>query len=164
MTPGSGWETVDFPVNAVVNDKLYLNEELKNKIITLLDQFIETTYINDTEATATGRGFKLLELQDIYQNKISAQESSSVSPHIWFGVSTTDKVFVWKNDKLEPFRFPYGDNVVSDRLHLTTQNAKKLKKIIDAEWTLIAVIAEKEKLEDAIPLTISTTPKVKRSI
>lgn len=127
--------TYDFPMNIVVNDKLYLNRELKDELLQTLDTFIETTYIQDPEAEVNARGFKSLNPQDIYGNNISIQESSNMEPAIWFGVNLeTNEVLVWKDKQLKKFEYPSHQIMLQDRLHLKMPQAKKLKKMIVSLW------------------------------
>lgn len=127
--------TYDFPMNIVVNDKLYLNRELKDELLQTLDTFIETTYIQDHEAQVNARGFKSLNPQDIYGNNISIQESSNMEPAIWFGVNLeTNEVLVWKDKQLKQFEYPSHQIMLQDRLHLKMPQAKKLKKMIVSLW------------------------------
>lgn len=127
--------TYDFPMNVVVNDKLYLNQQVKDELLETLDNFIETTYIQHPEAQVNARGFKSLNPKDIYGNNISIQESSNMEPAIWFGVDLkTSDVLVWKDNQLKQFEYPSQQIMLQDRLHLKMPQAKKLKKIIVSLW------------------------------
>ena len=129
------WKDVNFPSNISINDKLYLDEALKDKIISLLDCFIATGYLADPDQTQTERGFSLLELKDLMGNTISIQESSSAEQaKIWFGCETKNKAFLWENNALVPYEFPRGDILMEDRLHLNSSKAKRLKLAIESEW------------------------------
>lgn len=132
---GSDSGTYDFPKTVVVNDKLYLNRTLKDELLETLEEFIETTYIQNPEATENARGFKCLNPKDIYGNTISIQESSNMDPAIWFGVSLeTSSVLVWQDNQLKPFKYPSYHVMLQDRLHLKMPQAKKLKKMIINLW------------------------------
>ncbi len=125
----------NFPGNVVINDKLYLNEKLKNELLETLDEFIETTYIQNPEAKETARGFKHLDPKDIYGNTISIQESSNMDPAIWFGVSVKENsVLVWREGELKPFKYPSHHIMLKDRLHLKTAQAKKFREMIVSMW------------------------------
>lgn len=127
--------TYDFPHNVVVNDKLYLNKELKDQLLETLDTFIETTYIQHPDAQKTERGFKYLDPKDIYGTKISIQESSNIEAAIWFGVDIkTSEVLVWKNNQLKQFEYPSLQIMLQDRLHLKMPQAKKLRKMVVNLW------------------------------
>lgn len=127
--------TYDFPMTVVVNDKLYLNRQLKDELLETLDNFIETTYIQHPAAEKNARGFKCLNPTDIYGNTISIQESSNMVPAIWFGVDIkTSAVLVWKDNQLKTFEYPSHDILLQDRLHLKMPQAKKLKKMIISLW------------------------------
>lgn len=132
---GSDAGTYDFPGNVVVNDKLYLNRKLKDELLGTLEEFIETTYIQNPEAKENARGFKCLNPIDIYGNTISIQESSNMDPAIWFGVNLkTSSVLVWKDNELKPFEYPSFHVMLKDRLHLKMPQAKKFKKMIIGLW------------------------------
>lgn len=125
----------NFPGNVVINDKLYLNQQLKNELLETLDEFIETTYIQNQEAKETARGFKYLDPKDIYGNTISIQESSNMDSAIWFGVSIDEKsVLVWRDGELQPFKYPSHHIMLKDRLHLKTVQAKEFREMIVSMW------------------------------
>lgn len=127
--------TYEFPLNTVINDKLYLNRLLKDQLIATLEDFIETTYLTSPEAEANNRGFKSLKPTDIYGNTISIQESSNIDPALWFGaIVENNSVLVWKDNQLKPFVYPSDNILLHDRLHLKMPQAKKLKKLIIAMW------------------------------
>jgi hypothetical protein len=133
-----GWHEHSFPANVAINDKLFLNEEMKNRLIAMLDVFLETGYINDPELAKTERGFGFLEFKDLMGNIISIQDSSSAEQaKIWFGCETKNKAFFWSDNKLVPYQFEKGDLLIEDRLHLNQNKVQRLKNIINQEWNLI---------------------------
>jgi hypothetical protein len=130
-----GWKKIDFPKNIVVNDKLYLDETLKDKVIEMLDCFIKTGSIRDVTEETTSRGFSIMELKDLKGNSISIQDSSAATEAmIWFGCRTKDQAFIDVNGKLENFQFPSGEVSLEERLHMNKKKARELKKIIKTEW------------------------------
>lgn len=131
----SGWHDYKFPPNVAVNDKLFLNEEMKNKLVEMLDVFLETGSLDAPEMTRTNRGFGLVEPLDSMGNVISVQESSSaMQAKIWLGCSTKNQAFVWKDKTLQPYEFERGDVLLQDRLHLNMSKARRLKTIINEVW------------------------------
>ena len=130
-----GWSDYHFPANATINDKLFLNEEMKDRLIAMLDVFLNTGYINDPELTQTSRGFGLAEFKDLMGNTVSTQDSSSAEQaKIWFGCETKNKAFVWKDNELVPYQFERGDVSIADRLHLNQPKVQRLKNIINQVW------------------------------
>ena len=131
----SGWHDYQFPSNVTINDKLFLNEEMKNKVVEILDGFLETGYLNSFDVTHTSRGFGFIEPLDAMGNVISMQESSSaMEAKIWFGCETKNQVYVWKDKTLQPYKFERGDILIQDRLHLNLAKARRLKTIINEVW------------------------------
>lgn len=135
-----GWQEKHFPENIIINDKIYLNEELKDKILVMLDDFINNSALTLKEFTnkKTARGFSHYETLDIKGNCISIQESSNVTPAVWFGTSVEKEVYI-TNDKgeLVNFELPKEEILISDRLHLREKNAVSLKKAMISEWDKI---------------------------
>jgi hypothetical protein len=130
-----GWKDFNFPEDIVINDVLYLNEEVKDNVIKVLDCFIETEYLRDVEHTSTNRGFALSEFKDMIGNTISIQESSAaMAAYIWFGCDTKGKVFTQEGDKLVPYKYPSGDHLVSDRMHLNVAQCVELKEMLQDVW------------------------------
>lgn len=133
----NGWKTVSFPPNIVLNDKLYISQEMVPNIVEVLDNFIKTGELNYADGLEfTNRGFSLLELEDIYGSPISIQQSSAASEAcLWFGgIVDTGEIYNWKNDSLEKFKFPIGDVLIADRLHINRKKANNLKLAISSEW------------------------------
>lgn len=126
-----GWTDYKFPTDIVINDKLYLDKKLTIQVVELLDCFIQTRGLEAADSQTTERGFYYRDLQDLKGNKISIQESSNgMDAFIWFGCVTDDKVFVKKDNQLIPYKFPKGDCLVEDRLHLNIDQAKELKLVL----------------------------------
>lgn len=131
----SGWHDYKFPSSVAINDKLFLNEEMKIKVVEMLDVFLETGYLDSPDMTRTNRGFGVVEPLDAMGNIISIQESSSASQaKIWLGCATKNQVFIWKDKTLQPYVFERGDVLLQDRLHLNTSKARRLKTVINEVW------------------------------
>lgn len=131
------WQSKIFQANIIINDKLFLNEDMKNKLQETLDIFIATGDLKNDEMKLTKRGFSLLESKDLNGNKISIQKSSSaMEPKIWLGCETKNKAFFWKDNDLVPYVFEKGNILFKDRLHLNVSKAKKLKNIVNQVWDL----------------------------
>lgn len=145
----NGWQDFSFPSNVSINDKLYLDEALKDKVVSILDDFIKTGGIESINKTK--RGFTFLDIEDLMGNTISIQQSSSASePKIWFGSKTENKAYSWKNDKITPYIYPAGDVSIADRLHLNRTKAQQLKNAINNVWQLQLNIEESIKPTDKV--------------
>jgi hypothetical protein len=142
-----GWKEYQFPENIVINDKLYLDEELKNHLLKILSGFADTGYLENDEQQLTSRGFSYNELMDLKNRVISVQQSSANGSFIWFGCSSKihKDAYVKEGDNLVKYEYPRGDVLVNERLHLSIPNTRKLIKAINELWKLNEVnILEKE--------------------
>jgi hypothetical protein len=142
-----GWKELPFPENIVINDKLYLDEKMKDQLINALDVFIKTTYLS-TIYPKTERGFSYNEWTDVKGNKIHIQDSSAATDaYIWFG-GVVEDVFIQTENGLEKYKFPEGDLLIEDRMHLNISKVKKLKEIIQKQW----IMNEVKNLDLALPV------------
>lgn len=131
---GQGWQDYMFPENIVINDKLYLDSDTKDKLLEIFDHFIETQYLHLPDAKQNARGFSYLDLTDIKGNPISIQASSAAMEScIWFGAQIKD-ICVDEGGQLVPYKFPAGDPLVSGRMHLNISKVKQLRNAIVTEW------------------------------
>lgn len=127
--------TYKFPPNIVINDKLYINRDMKQQLIETLEDFIKTTYLQNSYTETNQRGFKNMKPKDIYGTTISIQESSNMDPALWFGpIVRNNEVLMWQDNKLTPFVYPSHNILINDRLHLKMPQAKKLKNMIATMW------------------------------
>lgn len=130
-----GWKDYDFPTNIVINDKLFLNEEMKNQLIKIFDLFLKEESLSAIATEQTARGFNMANFKDLMGSIISIQESSSAEEaKIWFGCRTKNKAYQWVNSELSPYEYPKGDLLLDDRLHLNKDSIKSLKKKIEMVW------------------------------
>lgn len=131
----NGWKEHSFPADIIVNDKLYLAEESLNRVVQVLDSFLEKGYLEDSQEQVTERGFSYLELKDLYGNVISIQNSSSaITDNIWFGCQTQNKAFILRNNEVSSYVFANYNPLISDRLHLNKTKVKSLKIALLKEW------------------------------
>lgn len=138
----SGWKDCKFPDNIAINDKLYLTKDMYEKVVKVLDYYMENQTMGDSEVELTERGFSYLELTDLYGNSISIQESSSaISNKAWFGCQTKNNAFIIKNGQAYPYEYPQGQVLVSDRLHLNKADWKKMRKAMVREWNNLPNLA-----------------------
>lgn len=132
-----GWHEKSFPHNIVINDKLYLNEAMVEKLVLALDHFVKYGEIKISEQQKTDRGFAYGEFKDINDNVVHLQKSSAAMyDAMWFGCRTSDKILVNDNGHLKPYEFKETDHVVSDTLHMKQDKAQELKEAIVAQWSL----------------------------
>ena len=131
----NGWKEYSFPPNIVINDKLFLNHSMIEELLNCLKVFVQTGSL-ESYSDVTARGFNKLEFLDIRGSVISCQESSSaMEAKLWFGCTTENKVFTWKNGEIVPYEFEFGSSVlIHDRLHLNKRKANQLCKIISEVW------------------------------
>lgn len=129
------WITHNIPPGVMVDDKLYLDEEMKNKVCDILDCFIKKGSIQSSTNQITSRGFSYFEHEDKNGNIISIQDSSAASsPHVWFGLKMNQHFFTLEGDKKVAFYIPHNNILLEERLHLNKSQAKMLKKAITVEW------------------------------
>lgn len=156
FNPGKGWTEHNFPSNIIIKDKLYLDEKMKDQLINALDIFIKTGYLNN-DYKKTERGFSYNEWSDVKGNKIHIQDSSAASAaYIWFG-GQVENVFVPTENGMEEFKFPEGDVLIEDRMHLNIPKVKKLKEIIQKQW----IMNEVKNLDQELPVNAPTKNKLK---
>lgn len=126
-----GWQDGKFPEDVweSINDKLYLNPENIYDVISALDIFIENGYLAEIYTNKTSRGFSYIDLKDIKGNVISIQESSSaMEGKLWFGCEVNEKMIgKFEDGRYVKFKYPEGDILVEDRLHLNQKCAKELR-------------------------------------
>lgn len=126
-----GWREEKFPEDVLesINDKLYLNSENIYELICALDIFIEHGYLGDVYPNKTSRGFAFVDLLDIKNKKISIQESSNGDEgKIWFGCEIDEKMIgKFEDGRYVKFKYPTGDVLVEDRLHLNKKTAQQLR-------------------------------------
>jgi len=152
----NGWKDYDFPKNAIINDKLYLDEQMKNQLLQAFDVFLKTGYLNH-HYPKTQRGFSYNEWMDVKGNSIHVQDSSAASAaYIWFGGEVGDVMIPTENG-VEKYKYPEGDVLVSSRMHLSINKVKKLKEIIQKQW----ILNEVKKLDEALPINASTKNSLK---
>jgi hypothetical protein len=151
-----GWKELPFPDNIIINDKLYLDEKMKDQLINALDVFINTGYLNN-HYKKTERGFSYNEWTDVKGNKIHIQDSSvATDAYIWFG-GTVENVFIPTENGLEKYKFPEGDLLIEDRMHLNITKVKKLKEIIQKQW----IMNEVKNLDKELPVNLKAKNKNK---
>lgn len=156
LKQGEGWVEHDFPPDIIINDKLYLDENMKNLLIKAFDVFIKTGYLNNVYLK-TERGFSYNDWKDLKGNTIHIQESSAArDSFIWFGGKMKD-IFVPTESGMERFNFPQDDFVISDCMHLNITKVKKLKEIIQNQW----MMNEVKNLNEELPINTQTKNKSK---
>jgi hypothetical protein len=131
----NGWKSHYFLPNTIINDSLYLNKDMTNKVIEILNGFQTTGELEPEGAEYTNRGFSFIKMKDLKGNLISIQKSSTANEScIWFGCATKDKVFLQENDKFTPYPFVKGEVLIEDRLHLNRSKTKILINAIKKHW------------------------------
>lgn len=93
----------------------------------------------------TNRGFELHHFLDDYNAECSIQESSSIEPHIWLGISKPQLSIMYKDkdklvglDKVQPDNPECNEGwctinipkevLIESRMHLNKKQAKELAK------------------------------------
>lgn len=129
-----GWKEYDYPDNIIIEDKLYLNEKMLNKIIDCFDNFIKYSYITQNKLD------EIENFRDLKGNKIRIYNSSSIEDKLWFGadiqvahIKVEDKIELYEHEKgIDPFgNHKKPTLLIPDRLHLKKNNVERLLKMFN---------------------------------
>lgn len=127
----NGWKERKFPEEVLpsIKDKLIFDNNKIYEVLYILDTFINTGDIVLENTTYTNRGFSMIDLKDNLENKISIQKSSTMSEdELWFGTRVNkSEIGEIKDGKFIPYKYSSSDVLISDRLLLTIEEAKKLR-------------------------------------
>jgi hypothetical protein len=154
----NGVQNHKFPDNVVVNDKIYLDEKLKDKIIKDLDIFIKTENLNIGYKT-NPYGFLYNEFVDFKGNIILIEDAAIINePCIWLGCKSKD-VFIDNGNSIEKYNFQayQGNVIIKNKIRLSPEEAQNLKEIMQKQWIMYDV----NELKESLPINSKNTNKLK---
>jgi hypothetical protein len=118
------WADYKFPLDTIINNKLYLDEKLKNEIVEALDIYAKTEYLS-RKYPRDDLGFSYNEWKDIKSNSIKVLDPGFMNASaILFGCNIKS-VLIKNGNKTEEFKFPDNYQVIGEKITLTPQKAKE---------------------------------------
>jgi hypothetical protein len=138
--------------------QIYLNKQLKDKLVNELDIFTRTQYLNRNFKT-NDLGFPFNEWQDVQGNMFFLEDTGMMNAaSIWLGCKTRN-VIIEDDNTVKKSGFNKLENKVSfkNKISLSPDEAEQLKELIKKQWILNDV----KELEETLAINNNNRKKFK---